>query len=807
MNAHPTLPPGLADDGEHEVHDQKTSNTARRPTVKVFRDSVVSTATTTTARQSVSSVSSIDAMPPGLEKHISRASNVPDSAETKIDAMESAPSLIPIKSLEGGVVKERRDSLKNKAYFHASASTVTSEDADASKEAYENWSQNVRGSFPYVRKTPHPNGESKANLTDDQLEQHLTERLETLSELKRTFEAKTQKILAEKIREFHAQIEAEMVRGEEYKQKAERFFDSVKKWVTPMYARRSALVSECQLSRARLRGLVEGIEVQRQGMQVIDKVSKEQIDLAKDKLKRVHRNTDALARSLGIVETEKPHNEYLELSIYLWQKYLSDVTQACMQASSEFSSKDADVDQFKASELKSLVHQSKIELQLQSENIDRENAVLAKELEKAGIRDTGSTHRAQDLEHERVKQSVASLEKLRNSKTQALESLESRLGAMKHKRGILQREFQELSLALKALWPSNDVSVNIAEQQLRMIEAVDEQRKHLQSSFRERLDTVMAETKLAEEVKWRNRIETAQLSTERAVAENRARKKDQIETAVSDIGNRYQDEFEDRVAKLRLEKDEHARLVRVRSARLNELTSDLGRIEELKQKHRQVHERKMEKHRRLQSLKERFRQRWHRGDVSSETAEKFLLRVQWTMNFTPKIIETCRESMRTLRAKLPLIRSCRADIRQRERILRQVTELQKYVANPFQIQDATLAALRQLDLVLPDPRSSAGAQHLEFEALKESLKQTYDDLVSELMELDAKLISDIAHLERASAGYIFMHKGLEYKEVVRRQDDTYKRAVKWAAWENKMRSKLPRLRGAAGIIARSKGRQ
>eukprot|EP00939_MAST-03C_sp_MAST-3C-sp1_P003606 g3606.t1 len=817
MSAHPPVPPGLGDEEDVGSPGGGEAKASRRPTVKMFHadekpiQRVVKAHGRT--RSSVSSVESdfSGTVPPGLEEHASAVDMI-SAKGTDTDEIESERTLGSEKSsrsvsfsMDDDIIREvRRKSLENAG--SRSMRTITTDDGDASIEEFEKWSKTVK-SFLMPGETKEDkesnDGEDDQDDDEDTLQKKLVERLTLLGEMKQKYEVDTQEMLAEKIRNFDKQIRDELTQANDLKRRFDGMFDLVKKWATPVYMRRTRLVSECHRAAARVRGLQEGLAVQTEGMKNISKLAREQIEATKEKIKRVHRNTDALARSLGVEKSTRAHNQYLELSIYLWRKFLSEATQASTQASAELTTKSLDIEQFKTTELTSLLHQSNIELKLLSENVERENQVLGLEYEKAkSVR--GKTSEELDAEHAEALSDLLELQRRRDATQNTAVAVENRLQAMKRRRQILEREFQELAIALRALWPSNTVTVNIAEQQLRQIESVDRQRKKLQSAFRERLDTAMAETKLSEEIKWRNRQEVSLRDAERAILEYSITKKEELEVAVSDVGNKFQDQFEDRVAKLRLEKEEHARLGRVRSSRLEELQRDFERIQDMKKRIEDVHDQRLARRHRLQALKERFRQRWHQGHIKSEGAEKFLLRVQWTMDFTPEMIERCRENMHTLRVKLPLIRSCRADIRQRNRVLGDVLQLQHYIANPEHPEEATIAALRRLDLALPNPRGSAGAQHLEFEALNELLKQTYEDLTSELDDLDRKLLSDIDRLESTSNGYIFVHRGLEYKEVVRRQEEIVKRPVRWAQWEKKCRSMLPKLRGRRVRGGRSK---
>ena len=74
----------------------------------------------------------------------------------------------------------------------------------------------------------------------------------------------------------------------------------------------------------------------------------------KGKITRLHRNTDAMARSLG-KETKGEHNQSLKLSIYLSRRHLSEASKACDQAKAERKSRDADVAEFKMEEISRLI--------------------------------------------------------------------------------------------------------------------------------------------------------------------------------------------------------------------------------------------------------------------------------------------------------------------------------------------------------------------------------------------------------------------------------------------------------------------
>ena len=743
----------------------------------------------------VSSVDSefIGSFPPGLEDHAGSVEEMDSKTEGVIASNKSTrpppPDYDPPSDEKASIAEDTPEDRRRRLSQSVSELTIDSTDAEASMEKFESWSRRVDEQMAEQKRAEEDHPIAKRA--------RMIRTLERLRDRKNRFASETHEILKEQIQRFDAEIRAEIVRAEEYKQTFEKTFERVKSWAAPLYVSRAKLVSDRQHAFARLSGLEEGIRVQLEGMRSIDALAQKQVDATKDRLKRVFRNTDALARSLNLVETDKPHNEYLELSIYLWQKYLSDATQTCTQASEELVSKDADIAQFKLSELRDLHHQSEIEIKLLTDNVARENAVLDAEFAKVASNKPSPDAKLSDPAHAEAMARVDALEATRDRKLQALESVENHLRSMKRNRHALEREVQELSIALKTMWPSSEISVNIAEQQLRQIEAFDRKRKELEANFRDRLNTAMTETKLAEEIKWRNRHEVAVRSADHAIRSSGVSEKANMKEMVAEVGNKYQGQFEDRVSKLHLEKEEHSRLARVRSARVLELQTDLERIEDMKSRLRAIFEKRTQKHNRLLTLKERFRHRWHESEtITSEEAEKFLLRVQWTMDFTPSMIDACRSNMRTLRTMLPMIRSSRADIRQRERIVRLIIGLTKFVANPNSADASTLQIIDSLGLVLPDPRSSAAAQHLEFETLRDSLKQTYEDLTSELLKLDDKLLATVEALESSSTGYIFKYRGVEYKEIVRRQDSIAKRPVDWAQWESQMRSRLPRIRRA-----------
>jgi len=606
-------------------------------------------------------------------------------------------------------------------------------------------------------------------------------------EFKRT-KSLTEMKVAEKIQEYDKSIREETEKSLELKDRYEKIYLEVQLWGAPASELRARLLKDTQQSSARVKGLEEGIMVQRQGMASIQRLAETQIEATKEKLKRVHRNTDALARALGIADTSTPHNEQLQLSIYLWQKHLSEATQALMQARAEASTKMIDISQFKADELRSLIHQSQIEHQLLSANIEKEKAVLAAE-HKRRIQ---SVPTAFDAALKQQNETVAQFQGMCERKQQMLKNVEQKLDTMKSKRHVLEREFQELAVGLKALWPATDVSVNIAEKQLQQIEAIEAQRKELEGKFQERMNTAMAEAKLEEEIKWRNKLELYKENFRQSREKSILSADDSIQNKVQEVGNEFQDKFEKELTKLSKEKEEHGRLARMRQQRVGELQGDLDRINEMKGRLQAAHDARMGNRHRLRELKERFQQRWKDGRLDSEHVEKFLLRVQWTMQFTPLMVTRCRQNMRTLRTHLPTVRSCRADIRQRERIVTHILELQKYVADPVNASAASLKTLRELDMILPSDNDTPEVQHLELEALEESLRQTYADLASELIALDKKLMADILSLEENSS-YVFKHKGQEYKEVLRHQDHMAQKKLNLSLWRKKMKGAMPRV--------------
>lgn len=604
----------------------------------------------------------------------------------------------------------------------------------------------------------------------------------------RVTKAETERLVAEEIKKYDRQIRQQTERTQELRLQFEAITLKIRLWATPAFDGRLRLLKATQQASARVKGLEEGIIVQRHGMGSIQKLAETQIEATKEKLKRVHRNTDALARALGIADTSTPHNEQLQLSIYLWQKHLSEATQALMQARAESSTKTIDITQFKADELRSLIHQSQIEHQLLSANIEKEKAVLLAEHK----RKITSVPTAFDGSLKQQNEVVGKLRNICELKQQLLTEVEQKLEAMKSKRHVLEREFQELAVGLKALWPATDVSVNIAEKQLQQIEAIEAQRKELEGKFQERMSTAMAEAKLEEEIKWRNKVELRKESFRKDRNKSIAMSNENIQSKVQEVGNDFQDQFESQLTKLAGEKEEHGRLGRMRQDRVGELQGDLDRINEMRGRLQAAHDGRMGNRHRLRELKERFRHRWRDGRLDSEHVEKFLLRVQWTMQFTPAMVTTCRQNMRTLRTELPLVRSCRADIRQRERIVTHIRELHNYVASPVQPSAAGLRTLRALDMILPTPKDPPEVQHLELEALEDSLRQTYADLTSELLGLDKKLKADILNLEQNSS-YVFKHKGQEYKEVLRHQNEMARHKLNLSLWLKKMKGSMPRM--------------
>ena len=74
------------------------------------------------------------------------------------------------------------------------------------------------------------------------------------------------------------------------------------------------------------------------------------------------------------------------------------------------------------------------------------------------------------------------------------------------------------------------------------------------------MDTAMAETKLEEEIKWRNKLDLYQKTHVKALAAAKARQDGGVQAVVQDVGNAFQDQFELQVSQLSTEKEEHARL-------------------------------------------------------------------------------------------------------------------------------------------------------------------------------------------------------------------------------------------------------
>ena len=72
---------------------------------------------------------------------------------------------------------------------------------------------------------------------------------------------------------------------------------------------------------------------------------------------------------------------------------------------------------------------------------------------------------------------------------------------MKNKRHALEREFRVESRT-QSTAPSSRSNVDIAEQQMKQLESLREKGTH--ETFQDRVTTVASETRLAEEVKWRN---------------------------------------------------------------------------------------------------------------------------------------------------------------------------------------------------------------------------------------------------------------------------------------------------------------
>ena len=337
-------------------------------------------------------------------------------------------------------------------------------DSKSSDQAPPGMEKNA--SFVYMDPTRSYGQETKEN--HERVASFLVNRMEELSHLKQEHAETTERLVAAKIRELDSSIRVELERATKAESRFRNFSSSFKKWTAPAFIQRAQVFTSTQEAEARLRGLEEGIRVHAAGMRKIDRVARDQIEEIKSKITRLHRNTDAMSRSLGKEEVKGEHNQGLKLSIYLSQRHISEVTKACDQASVERKSRDADVAEFKIEEISRLIHQSNMELELLRTNIQRELGVLNAEMSREKFDDL----LPKDTEHAKFLREVQTLRNKRDEKQKRLESLESQLENMKNKRRSLEREFRELKVAIKALAPSSRSNVDIAEQQMKQLESV-----------------------------------------------------------------------------------------------------------------------------------------------------------------------------------------------------------------------------------------------------------------------------------------------------------------------------------------------
>ena len=648
-------------------------------------------------------------------------------------------------------------------------------------------------SFVYVDPT-RSSEETKENT--DTVASFLVQRMEELSLIKQKHAEMTERLVAAKIRELDTSIREELRAATEAETRCRTFAASFEKWTAPAFIQRAQIFTATQEAEARLRGLEEGIRVQAAGMRKISRVARDEIEDVKGKITRLHRNTDAMARSLG-KETKGEHNQSLKLSIYLSQRHLSEASKACDQANAERKSRDADVAEFKMEEISRLIHQSNVELELLRANIQRELGVLNSEVSREKFDDL----LPEDPEYAKFLRDTETLRNERDEKRKRLESLETQLENMKNKRHALEREFRELKVAIKATAPSSRSNVDIAEQQMKQLESLERKRKELSRRFKDRVTTVASETRLAEEVKWRNRIEAARLrsATTRTSPENEVEEgKDLLEIA-SGVENTFQHEFEDRVSMLRREKEERQRLSSISRKRLDELEADLSRVEEARSKRHRERDELVNRRVRLKNLKATYRDLWRSGKIDSDRAETFFQRVQYISSFTPEMIAACRSRMTSMRRSIPLIRTCRVDHQHRVHVLELILHLREFVATYPErknLSPSMTQALQELGLVLPDESESPETQRVQFASLRDTLISTYSHLTSELSDMDTKLLRDIKLLKDSTQGnYEFKYRGEIVADTIREDKKLLIKRPNFTRWERSMRSSMSSLRG------------
>jgi hypothetical protein len=645
-------------------------------------------------------------------------------------------------------------------------------------------------SFVYFNPSNSDNQEEKNNPED--VTYFLVKRMEELSVIKQKHAETTERLVAAKIRELDLSIRTELESMKKAETRCRNFSERLKKWTAPALVQRAQVFTSTQEAEARLRGLEEGLRVQAAGMRQIDRVARDQIEEIKRKITRLYRNTDAMSRSLGET-SEHEHNGELKLSIYLSQRHLSQTGKSCDQARAEIKSRDADVAEFKIEEIGRLIHQSNVELELLRANIERQSKVWRSEMSRTSYEDLMPA----DPEHAKFLRDMETLRNERDEKRKRLESLETQLENMRNKRQSLEREFRELKVALKALAPSQCSNVDIAKQQMIEIEMIERKRKEISNRFKERKKTIALESRLAEEVKWRNRIDVViqasklRSKTFSAQDDEVAEENNFIETAQS-VETSFRDDLENRVSMLRREKEKRARLSALSRERLDELEADLSRVEEIKRKLTKQKDETVRRRIRLKNLKQTYREAWRSDKIDSRSVEKFLMLIHSASSFTSEMISTCKSRLATMRKSLPLIRTCRVDHQHRLHVFELILHLREFVATcPRKLSSSMAQALQELGLVLPDLSESPATQRVQFASLRDTLISTYSHLTSELSDLDTKLLRDIKLLEDSAKGtYVFKYRGKCVSETVQEDKKMLSKRPNFVRWERMMRSSL-----------------
>lgn len=589
----------------------------------------------------------------------------------------------------------------------------------------------------------------------------LVRRLDEIGSARLHYAEETDRAVRESIAKYDAQIRANVVEVSKMKDRCDAFFEKLKRWSKPVYAKRHRLRSNMDYGRKKLAQMSQALTSQSSLAASVRKTVRSRKRELIRSLAQLYRNCDAIERSLGRKPSPRSHNECLDLSVYLYQKYLSDITRAVGQVQDEMDTRAEDVREFKIEELRTLLHQSGVENEILDTNIKRESDTLMSELGRDD-EETPSTH--VDRAHEASVSSLAALSTRRDQASATQEALESHVCSLRTQRDRIADAFGELKVAMSSMCAneSNAVRLSVAEQHLRQIDTIKAQYAQLRGSFKDRTKTALDEARLEAQLKWQSRYDAMVRLGEQHEAGHRDTSQQSVRDVAGEIGRSFQSEFEAKVVKLRQEKTEHARLIRRRAKRLEELQTDLTRVERLKLRQSRRVQSATRDRQRLGELKRQLRDRWQRGEISSECVEKFLFRVQWTTTFTPEMITRCRERMKTLRSKLPIIRACRTELHRHLTAVRQLRTISKYLSRAtgisVHVDEDTRNGLESLDLILPDPKSSPATQRIRFEALRDALIDLVDDLSTEIAESEAELKKAVKILREN--GYVFKHRSM-----------------------------------------------